>query len=267
MPSVNFEDLLIQADRLRNSAQVDEAISAYKDIAGLATEQSEIFYKARALHLAGVSAKESVLEKDSSYYRDALEFFAAAQAIYQSLGNQKMLGALWRDIAICADYALDFQTAVNYFQKAIAILEPTEHYGELAVTYDKLALHFYKQKMFKEAESFVEKALQIFKKDPTAGFFRSTTLLDGARIKFKLGNFEEARDWAEESLGWYLADHPGNDYSRRRAQLYGLLSAIDTQSGNPKTALVNYQKYQELLANFDPLAAKVVERDLQELAT
>lgn len=267
MPSIDFEDLLAQADRLRDSARVDEAISAYEDVAQLATDEHETFYKARALHLAGVSAKEAVLGKESSYYRDALNFFAQAQALYKTLGDQKMLGALYRDIAICADYASDSQTAVGYFQKAIAILEPTEHYGELAATYDKLALHFYKQKMLEEAESFVEKALQIFKKDPTAGFFRSTTLLDGARIQFKLGNFEKARDWAEESLGWYLADHPGSDYSRRLAQLYGLLSAIDTQLGDSKTAEANYRRYQDLLKDFDPLAIKVIERDLQELAS
>lgn len=267
MPSTDFEDLLAQADRLRNSAQVDEAIKAYKEIVSLASDNHENFFRARAFHLAGVSAKESVLSVDSSYYRDALNFFASAEEIYRTLGDRKMLGALYRDIASCADYAQDSQTAVTYFQKAIEMLETTEFFGELAITYGKLGLHFYKQNLSKQAEPFIEKALNLFKNDPTAGFYRSTTLFDGARVQFKLGNFESSRDWAEESLGWYLADHPGSDYSRRLAQLYGLLSAIYEQLGIQKESKASYEKYQELLSTFDPLAAEVVEKDLRELAS
>ncbi|MCR4278077.1 MAG: tetratricopeptide repeat protein [Candidatus Berkelbacteria bacterium] len=267
MPSIDFEDLLAQADRLRNSAQVDEAIKAYKEIVSLASDNHENFFRARAFHLAGVAAKESVLSIESSYYRDALNYFASAEEIYRTLGDRKMLGGLYRDIASCADYAQDSQTAVNYFQKAIETLEPTEFFGELAVTYDKLGLHFYKQNLPKQAEPFIEKALNLFKNDPSAGFFRSTTLLDGARIQFKLGNFEKARDWAEESLGWYLAEHPGSDYGRRLAQLHGLLSAIYGELGDQKKANEAYGKYQVLLQIFDPLAAKVIEKDLRELAS
>lgn len=267
MPSIDFEDLLAQADRLRNGAQVDEAIKAYKEIVSLASDNHENFFRARAFHLAGVSAKEAVLSIDSSYYRDALNFFASAEEIYRTLGDRKMLGGLYRDIASCADYANDSQTAVTYFQKAIETLEPTEFFGELAVTYDKLGLHFYKQNLPEQAVPFIEKALNLFKQDPTSGFFRSTTLLDGARIQFKLGNFEKARDWAEESLGWYVADHPDSDYSRRLAQLYGLLSAIYEELGEKKEADKFYMNYQELLKTFDPLAAKVIEKDLRELAS
>ena len=231
MPSIDFEDLLAQADRLRDSARVDEAIKAYKDIVDLATDGHEAFYKARALHLAGVSAKEAVLGTDSSYYRDALNFFVQAEEIYRTLNDQKMLGALRRDIAICADYATDWQRAVSYFQRAIETLEPTEFFGELAITYDKLGLHFSKIGQAREGLAFIEKALQIFKKEPSAGFFRATTLLDGARVQFKLGAFERARDWAEEALSWYEADHPGSDYTRRQAQPYGLLAGIDEATG------------------------------------
>ncbi|MEK7170905.1 MAG: tetratricopeptide repeat protein [Patescibacteria group bacterium] len=265
MPSIDFEDLLAQADRLRDSAQVDEAIDAYKEIVQLATDAHETFFKARAFHLAGVSVKESVISAESSYYRDALNFFAQAQALYQSLGDTQMLGALYRDIAICGDYAGDFQVAINYFQKAIAVLEPTEFFGELAITYDKLGLHFYKLGQLDEAQTFIDRALQLFKKEPTAGFFRATTLLDAAKIQFRLGNFDRAYELAEESLGWFRADHPDANYTRRLAQLFGLLSAIENEQGNQKEAQQYYQQYQDLLKGFDPLATKVIEKDLREL--
>ena len=266
MPSIDFDDLLAQADRLRDSARVDEAINAYKEIAGLATDNHELFFKARALHLAGVSAKEAVLSKDSSYYRDALAFFTAAEQGYRSLGDQVRLGSLYRDIAIVADYANDFQVAINYFQKAIEILESTEAYGELAVTYDKLGVHYYKQNLVAEAEPFNDKALKLFKQEPTAGFYRATTLFDGARIKFRIGNFERSLELAEESLGWFRADHPETNYTRRLTQIIGLLSAAENELGNQSKAQRYYRQYQDLLKGFNPLAARVIEKDLQELA-
>lgn len=267
MPSIDFDDLLAQADRLRDNAEIDEAINAYKEIAQLATDAHETYFKARAWHLAGVSAKAAVINIDSSYYRDALNFFAQAEALYITLSDQTLLGALYRDIAICGDYAGDSQTAVNYFQKAIEVLEPTESYGELAITYDKLGLHFSKLGQPQEGLAFIDKALQLLKKEPTAGFYRATTLFDGAKIQIRLGNFDRALELAEESLGWFEADHPNRDYARRRAQLFGVLAAIKNELGEQKAAEQYYQKYQELLKNFDPLAVKVIEKDLQFLAS
>lgn len=266
MPSVDFDDLLSQADRLRDSAEIDEAISAYKEIAQLATDAHETYFKARAWHSAGVSAKAAVINIDSSYYRDALNFFAHAEALYITLGDQTMLGALYRDIASCGDYAGDSQTAVNYFQKAIEVLESTEAFGELAVTYDKLGLHYYKQNLAAQAEPFNDKALKLFKQEPTAGFYRATTLFDGAKIQFRLGNLERALEMAEESLGWFRADHPETNFTRRLAQIFGLLSAVENELGNQSKAQEYYRQYQDLLKGFNPLAIKVIEKDLQELA-
>lgn len=264
MPSIDFDSLFTQANFLRDGAKVDQAISAYKDISRLATESHEDSFKAQALHLAGVSAKEAVISLESSYYRDALNFFASAQVLYQSLGDQKMLGALYRDIAICGDYAGDSQTAVTYFQKAIETLEPINAFGELAITYDKLGLHFYKLGQFDEAQKFIAKAMELFRNEPTAGFFRATTLLDSARVYCKLGDFDLALKLATESISWFEAEHPGQNFARRLAQLHGLLTFIYNQLSERKKSETHYQQYQDLLKTFDPLAVKVIERDLAE---
>lgn len=266
MPSIDFEDLLAQADQLRDNARVDEAVLAYKEIAEMATDKHETFFKARALHSAGLSATDSVLDQESSYYRDALTFFTAAEALYRTLDDHKMLGALFRDIASCSDNAADYSRAVTYYQKATEILEPTDYFGELAATYGQLGLHFYKLGQFKEAEAFVDRALQIFKKEPTAGYLRATTLITGAKIKFKLGQLEQSRDWAEESMSWFRADHDGHIYSQYQTQLYGLLAGIYRELGEDKQFAESYQHYWQSLKDFDPLAVKVLERDLQRLA-
>ncbi len=266
MPLIDFDDLLIQADQLRDSARVDQAISAYQDIVQLATDDHETFFKARALHGAGVAAKESILDNNSSYYRDAMIFLTAAKELYRSLADQRMVGAVDRDMAICADYAADYPTALTYFQKAIATFERSDFFGELAITYDKIGRHFSKIGRLDEAKMFIDRALQIFKKEPTAGFFRATTLLDGAKVKFQLGRFEAALDQAKIALSWFQAEHPGKNYLRRQAELYGLISAIETELGENKAAIASYDRYRNLVKNFDPLAIKVVEQDLNGLA-
>jgi hypothetical protein len=68
-------------------------------------------------------------------------------------------------------------------------------------------------------------------------------------------------------LGWFEADHPNSDYARRRAQLFGLLSAVKNELGEQKAAEQYYQRYQELLKTFDPLAVKVIEKDLADLTS
>lgn len=267
MPAIDFENLFEQANRLRDSARVNEAISVYQDIAGLATENHELFFKARALHLAGVSAREAVKDKNSSYCRDAFTYYRQAEEIYRFLKDSQKLGALYRDMGITADYAADYANAPIYFQKALALLQDAEAFGELAITYDKLGLHFLKLGQLEEAKKFINQALDLLRREPTAGFFRATTLLDLSRVHFKLKQFDRALELAEESLGWYSADHPGKEYTRRLAQLNGLISLIHTELDNQKQAQKYFFKYQALLKTFDPLAAEVLIRDWHELAS
>lgn len=267
MPVVDFEDLFSQADNFRNDAKVSEAVRAYLDIVRLASEEHEQSYKARAYHLAGVSAKEAVNAATSSYYRDAIKLFDEAEKLYRQLGDDISLGDLYRDRAIINDYAGKLNEAIPNFQKAIEILEREKAAAKLAITYDKLGLHFYLQGQYQEAKNYMEKARQTIRQEPTAGFFASTILLDLSRVEYKLGNYHEALEFAEESLSWFEAEHPGESYKRRLAQLSALIALIHSKLGQKEQASTYVERFELLIREFDPAAARILQAEIAQTAS
>jgi tetratricopeptide (TPR) repeat protein len=263
--TIDFENLFLQADNFRNSARVKEAIAAYEDIASLAQEEHMLDLQARALHMAGVSAKESVTDQKSSYYRDAQNYFDLATKIYQQIDDQVGLGDVYRDRAITADYAGDSVMAEEYFTKSLEILKQTEAVDHLAITYDKLGVHFFKLGQLNEAEEKINQALELVHQTPLAGFVLATILLDLARVLYKKGDFRGAKTRAEESLSWFEADHDQEKYDRRLAQLYSLMSLIQAQLNQDQSAKSFWQKYQNLLVSFDSEAIHVLQKDLENL--
>lgn len=264
--SLDFEALFLQADNLRNDARADEAIKAYLDIVKLASAESERAFRARAYHLSGVAAKESVIDKSSSYYRDALGYYEQAEEIFRQLGDEVELGNLYRDVATTADYAGDYANALVYFQKSVEILKKTEEIAALAITYDKMGLHFAKIGQIQEGLQWIEKAEKTLRRGSEYGYYGATIALDKARLQAKLSHYDEAQKSAEESLGWFEADHGQNTYKRRCAQLYGLLAIISNQLSDLRESEKYYLQYQALLRDFNPLSAKVIKADLQELS-
>ncbi|HUD20921.1 MAG TPA: hypothetical protein VMQ44_02550 [Candidatus Saccharimonadales bacterium] len=267
MPPINFDNLFLQADNLRNNGQVDEAIKAYLAIAGMARDAKNIPVVARAVHMAGVSCKESVADANSSYYRDAKKYFEAAIILFKQLNDAAGLGAIYRDAAITADYASDAPVALENFQKSIEILNKVkdEVPAQLGITLVKLGLHYFKHDDLTAAEKFVYRGIQYLRQDPTAGFFNATALYDRARILYKQDKVTEAFEQAEESLSWFQADHGEEEFGRRKAQLHGLLAVLSQNLGHNEQAKTHLQEYQRYLSALDSLAAKVVEKDLNNL--
>jgi len=103
MSATDFKRLFLFSDNLRNDARVDEAVASYLEIAKLAYQEGESLTQARALHLAGVAAKQSVASKESSCFRDAFKYFREAEALYKRDNESIALGALYRDMAVTCD--------------------------------------------------------------------------------------------------------------------------------------------------------------------
>ncbi len=266
MPLVDYDKLFLKADNYRNNGQVDEAIKYYVEIATLATKPNELPRKARALHMAGVSAKENVADAESSYYRDAINFFTQAESLFDQLNDAGGLGSLYRDRAIINDYVGLNSEARDWFQKSIAEFKHIDDPIGLAITYDKFGLHFYSQGDLTTAENYMNEGLKLLRRHPDAGFFTATTLFDLSRVTFKQQKFEEAVDLAEESLSWFQADHGDRQYGYRLTQLQGFLSLTYYEIAETKKAEKAAKDYQRLLKTLDPQAAKVLENDLEELA-
>lgn len=266
MPLTDFDELFLRADNLRNNALVEAAIAAYLEIASLAHEQNESAIEAKAIHHAGISAKEAVTGRETTFYRDALRYYQQAITLFRDLNDTVSEGAVYRDMAIVADYANDPATAIVHFQKSLELLEKADDPGHLAIAYDKLGLHFLKTGNISGAESHIKKALDLFRQDPGAGFFWATTLYDYARVLLVKHDYPMALDRATESLSWFEADHGGEEYQRRRAQLHGLLSIIEAKLSSDKEARRHWKLFESTTADFDPRALQVVRQDLEWLA-
>lgn len=266
MPLVDFDELFLRADKLRNNAHVEEAVAAYLEIASLAHEQSQTILEAKAIHRAGVSAKEAVTGRETTAYRDALQYYQQALTLYKNLNDNALLGVVYRDMAIANDYAHDPATAIVNFQKSLELLESADDPGQLAITYDKLGLHLLLTGNQAGAEAHMKKALELFRQDPDAGFFRATTLYDYARVLTAKQDYSLALEQALESLSWFEADHDLEQYQRRQAQLYGLLSIIQAKLNDDKAVKHYWKLFESVTATFDPRALQVLRQDLEWLA-
>ncbi len=260
-----WEGRFQRADNLRNNAKVDDAITEYLEIARLAEADGAMPLAARAVHLAGVSAMQSVMSSDSTKFRDALKYFRAAEQMFSQERSLRDLGNLYRDIAMLHDHTALTTQALPYFQKSIELLEKTDAISELAITYDKLGLHFFKKNDLDAATDYINRAMELFRRDRGSGFFQATAMLDLARVLAKKGQYLEAMDWATQSLSWYEADHGDEHYDRRRAQLYGLLSILYDQLGEDKKAHESAQQFEKLVREFDIEAGRVLRHDLEEV--
>lgn len=266
MSTIDFDNLFAQADRFREGGQVREAIRAYQDIAVLAAEAHEFDNQARALRLAGFSASMAVNGQPNSYYRDATDFYRQAEGLYIGQKNQRQLGVVHRDMAMAADSAADYHLALEKFHQAIEELTDIDAFGELAVTYDKLGVHYLNLGQLEDAKKYIDRALTEFGQEPTSGQFRATTLFDSACIEFKSGQMEAALELALESLSWFEADHPGKNFSVHQAELLGLIAVIYGELADTKQTEKYFERYQRLLKTFDPLAITTIEKKLRSLA-
>ncbi len=259
-----IQEMFLAADNFRNNAQVDKAVSAYVYISEVAKEQGDMPSIARALHMAGVSLKEDVLG-EGSRLRDAIDYFKQAERVYSKTEDKVGLGALYRDCGIILDYAGRFEEAEPWLKKSIEILEQTDAIEHLGISTDKLGLHYLKSGKVDEAEKEIVKGIELLKQKPEAGFFYATALYDLSRVLFKQKRYEDAKSAAEESLSWFEADHDQEQYGRRKAQLYGILSLIYDKVGDDKKARQAGDDYEDLSGKLDSEAEKVLEKDLEEL--
>lgn len=265
MPLLDFKQMFLTADNLRNGARVDEAIAAYLEIVVIAKQEGQILTEAQALHMAGVAARESIISKESSYFRDAFNYFKQAEKLYEQADKTESLGALYRDMAITCDCAKDRVQAMVYFEKSLSILGKTEAYAELALTYDKVGLHFHELGDQETALRYIDKAIDTFRKDKPHGFYSATVLFDKAKVLTKRGLFDQAYDLALESVSWFEADHGNTSYRRRLAELYGFLALLATKLAQEKKTRFYWRKFEKISSTFDPLALTVIKEDLTRL--
>ncbi len=264
---VDFEDLFRQADHKRNNGLAAEAQAMYQDIAALALEYNQQTQAASAYHMAGVSLLSKMRSGQQSIYQQVIDLLGKALVIYQQIGDQVGSGKVLRDIGKSSAEFGDAIHALEAYQKSIAILEPTEAYEELGITYDKMGLMYCRLGQPETALKYIDRAVALYRKSPLNGFYRATTFADRARALFMLGKTEEAISDAVEGLSWFEADHEKEEYIFRRAQIYGLLSRLYQKESNEKERMRCTSIYNRLLTEMDAEVATVIQEDLSKIST
>lgn len=263
---INLPEAFERAQKLRDNGKVAEATLLYSDIATVALEQSNKAQAASAYHMAGDAVKMTIGPGQESKFRAAGEFFSKAYALFESIKQVDRQGAVLRDIAIAADKAGKSAIALESFQRSIELLSQTEDVAELAITYDKLGLHFTRQGVPEQALPYIDKALDLFRQAPTNGFYRATTLLDRGVTQLTLKNFAAATEDGEAALGWYKADHGGPSYDVRKTQCATLLSLAYQALGDQKRSDEYLKQSNALLKKLDAEVAGTIQAEFQEYA-
>lgn len=256
-----LEGLLSEAEQERNNGRVKTALSLFLRAAELAKQEEEFDQVAHALYRAGVTAKLFVSRGSDSMYRDALNYLRAARDLYSELGDKENEAKIYRDIAVTHDYARQRAAALENYARAVEICQKAGFDGELALTYDKIGLHYCIYNDLETAKKYLSKSFEFFQKAPR-GFYQAISWQDYAKLLAKMGETESAIEWAEQSLSWYQADHDGVVYRRKIAQLYGLLSVLYDLSGREKLAKKSAQQYEQLLKTFDPEISQLLRQEL-----
>lgn len=264
--AANYPELFKKADNFRNGGKTDQAVALYNDIASLAAQDQHLNQAARALHMAGNTLKPTVTIHRQAVYQLSVQYFSKALGLFQQIGDDVGAGGVLRDLGVAADRAGDSNHALSSFQKSIELLSShNEAAGELAMTYDKLGLHFARLGQYETALNYIDKALSTFRLSPESGFYGATTLFDQARVLYKMKEYERALDVATEALSWFEADHAGENYDRRLAQLHGLIGLIHEQRGETRAANQSIKEFNRLLKRFDIETADSLRHDLDRL--
>jgi len=265
MPLVNFTDLFLQADNLRHTGQVNAAMAAYVDIARLA-KTDDVRLQARAVRLAGVSATLAILDRQSSYYRDATNYLKAALAGYRDLSDPIKQGLVLSDLGSSATAAGQTAEAEDYYRQSLIILTKESATVELGVNYARLGLLYVAQQKLEAAQRFMDQALTILRREPTAGFFQASVLLDMAKLQFVESEFDQALTLLQEGQSWFEADHEPEMYTYYLAEAVGLSALLRAAAGQKRGAEKEYQHFSLLTRLFDPLVTERLKRKLEALA-
>jgi len=258
---VAFENLFTQARHFQQRGQITQAIAAYRDIAALATESHEAHHHCEAIFRAGQTAVLAISDATTSYYQDALTLLGEALQEAITLGVSELQGMIYREMATAADTAQDFANAAVLFQKSLELLSTADSPAELAFTYGKLGAHLGRLGQTEGGILAVEKALDLYRQEPLAGYYQALTKIDLGILYLRQDKPEAASDSWTEAYGWFVADHGEEEYELDLTRLYGLLLIVEP------TEQKKWQRlYAQGLRRLEIVAAKAVRSNVDQLS-
>lgn len=183
----------------RDTSQYEKSINACE----------QCIYIMKTMGIEGTVDYATSLQNIANAYRaagllkDSLTYYMEAFRIYEKnieAGDYRF-ASLNNNIALLYQEMGDFKKAVDYLEKALAIIENIEGAEiEVATTYSNLAASLLELDRTDEAICYLEKALCTYRKDEVKNFHYSAALSAMAAAKCKIGRYEEAVPLYEEAL-------------------------------------------------------------------
>lgn len=233
-----------QADILRNSGKVKEAIPLYQKLAEDYDRQGDVFHSGGALQMVGVCYK---LTKDEE---NALSWLRKALDYYTEHNHQTGQGNVWRDIGVIYEYVGKYDQAKEALKKSEELLKNSEDQGAYGITLAKLGLVAMRKKDYQKAEDLLNQALKITR-EANHWFMTLTTLLHLTELSILTDRLDDADAFAKEVVN--LLDHPEEEgHGNRRAEILTLQGVISKRRSDKTGSDKFLKQARELLEQADP---------------
>ena len=168
----------------------------------------------------------------------AIDYYLRSLRVSEELGHQLRIATALVNLAgIYGDNPQDYSKALNYYDKAYPYLEGLNNIGFSKAYYFGVGEIFYKKENYVEALKIFEEALKVTRNS----LFYSDNLYYLGKVKFKLGNIEEAVSFLNQA---YLEGIKQNQKISTVKTLIEL--GIIYRESNFKEALRTYEEAEEI---------------------
>lgn len=207
---MNAQGLFNKAQKERGEEHLEEAIKSYTQARDKAKEEDNKWLAAECQHMIGV------IKYQQEKYVEAEGNLQIAKKEFEELGDQDLLGAVWRDLGLVAFEQKDYPKARERVEQSIGVLKGGNKLGHLGISQVKLGLVLAAQEQYLKAEEMIREGIVSIEKSEDR-FFASIAYHNLAQVQKEQGKKEEAVASAQKSLQ-ILDEVAGPDEHQSRRQ-------------------------------------------------
>lgn len=272
MDIANIDLIHKEATDARNSGQIDIAKEKYLQVANYYASMGNTTLQANAIHMAGVSCKEGIMNEGDEYFQQATKFYEQAKLIHLKNGDFGNLARVIRDHAITFCYAGVPEKAYALFEQSYDYSMKVNEFAQAGITLDKHGLALLQDYMqtrdkdlLKLAKEKMESGMELVDKDQSAWFYKGTCLLDYSELCFVQQDYENALKFLYESLKIFKENEHLEPHPRRLAQIYALYILIYKSKSQNEQVSACEKLFEENMEKLDSASQNVLRKRFLEL--
>ena len=187
-----FPDKFIEAQKLRDNGQIEEAVALYWQVRDEAKDQDKHF-AAESLHMIGMAYYQA------KRYPEAKDALVEAKVEFGQTGNEEFVGFVLRDLGVNSRKWGRLEEATQFLRESVETLQKVGNKGHEGISRVKLGRVFADKGNFERAFRIIEEGITLLGKSDEK-FFYSSAYLDKAKILIQKGDKEQAMEAVRKSL-------------------------------------------------------------------